>query len=190
MPAIPALETKARVDLPPSQEPPFKILQNHLKRSVKDGASGEGISTVFLQHLLLQKDSIHTKLTSRATITALAIILPDNIKSRHINLLASSTFIFYLNYLVISLCIFLALWDDINRWVQNPKTFSNVCQKGQHLHFCNYFYGHFFLLALWICYTESFIFTELVTPYQDIFSRRSKLTFLIVTSQQCYRKLY
>lgn len=65
---------------------------------MKDGASGEGISTVFLQHLLLQKDSIHTKLTSRAKITALAIILPDNIKSRHSNLLAKSTFIFYLNY--------------------------------------------------------------------------------------------
>lgn len=50
---------------------------------------------VFLQHLLLQKDSIPTKLTSRATITALAIILPDNIKSRHINLLANSRFFFF-----------------------------------------------------------------------------------------------
>lgn len=73
---------------------------------------------VFLQHLLLQKDSIPTKLTSRATITTLAIILPDNIKSRHINLLANSRFFFFF---VISLSIFLALGEDINRWMQNTK---------------------------------------------------------------------
>lgn len=80
---------------------------------MKDGASGERISTVFLQHLLLQKDSIHTKLTSRATITALAIILPDSIKSRRINLLTNSTFIFYLNcFDNLPVCIFLALGED------------------------------------------------------------------------------
>lgn len=107
---------------------------------MRDGAPGEGISTVFLQQPLMQKNSVYTKLTLRAKITALAIIWPDNIKSRHINLLAELFLLF--KFFVISLCIFLALGEGFTMRMRNTKTILQSMPKGtkcQHLHFRNNF---------------------------------------------------
>lgn len=97
---------------------------------MKDGDPGEGTSTVFLQHLLMQKNSGYTKLTLRAKITAWAIILPDNIESTHINLLANSDFFFNLIFFVISLCIFLALGEGFTMQIKNTKTILHCMPKG------------------------------------------------------------